>query len=145
MTAELKATPDGRPSAAKIRRSASFHASLDRLAELWTEIGGPAVTSLDGLVQDCTEACYRDSVEFWAGEIPAEYQARGNPPTAAQATYVRGLLWFGKPIRTAFDAAIKRTSNDLVAALGAAGSTTATGKQGIQSLAAPGRHSPAPG
>lgn len=123
VTESLKATPDGRASAAVIRRNPSYQAAEARLDELWAEIGGPSVTSIAGLVQDCTEACYRDAISLWRSEVPDDFRAPGDPPTAAQLAYVRGLLWYHLPIRSAFAAPVARARHDLAAAVGMAGST----------------------
>jgi len=123
VTESLKATPDGRASAAVVRRNPSFLAALARLDELWAAIGGPTVNSITGLVQDCAEACYRDAIPFWRRGVPEEFLRKGELPTQAQAAYVRGLLWFGLPIRMAFAPALARARHDLAAAIGAAGST----------------------
>src|SRR5512135_2157880 len=56
VTDTLRSTPDGRPSMARIRANPSYQASLNRLDELWAEIGGPSVTSLQGLIQDSSAA-----------------------------------------------------------------------------------------
>lgn len=131
VTASLRATPDGRASAAVIRRNPSFKAALRRLLELWQAIGGPSATSIDGFVQDATEAFYRDSLAYWLRQVPDRFRAAGNPPTAVQANAARGMLWYGQPIRTAFRASIARASDDLIAALAAAGSTSATKRDGV--------------
>ena len=80
------------------------------------------MTSLSGLVQDCTESCYRDGIALWRREVPDRFLAPGNPPTSAQLAYVRGLLWYGRPVRSSFAAPITRARHDLAAAVGAAGS-----------------------
>jgi len=124
VTQTLKKTPDGRASSARIRMNPSFKAALRRLSELHDEIGGPSVVSLSGLVQDATESFYRDARAWYADEVPTEHQ--GSPDViSSQVLYVRGLLWYHKPIRTAFQPAILRIRNDLIASIGAAGSTTA--------------------
>lgn len=133
VTQTLKKTPDGRASAAKARLNPSFKAALRRLAELQDELAGPTAVSLSGFVQDATEAFYRDARAWHANDVPAEYQ--GSPAiTAAQVAYVRGLLWYHKPIRIAFDPMFTRIRNDLIASVGAAGMTTASKRDGTTAL-----------
>ena len=122
VTEVLRSTPDGRASAAVVRRSRSYQAALARLDELWAALGGPSVVSLQGLVQDCTAAAYRDSCDYWRDEIPPEYRVGGSMPTAAHETYVRGLLWYGQPIRAALEPHFKRAGHALASSVHAAGS-----------------------
>jgi hypothetical protein len=133
VTQTLKKTKDGRASAARIRLNPSFQAALRRLSELQNEIGGPTVTSLSGLVQDAAESFYRDARQWYADEVPAEHQG-STAITAAQVAYVRGLLWYHKPIRLALQPKFVTIRNDLIAALGAAGSTTSTKRVGTDAL-----------
>lgn len=133
VTQTLKRTPDGRATAARIRMHPSFKAALRRLAELQDEIGGPSVTSLSGMVQDATEAFYRDARKWHANDVPDEYQG-SSAITDAQVAYVRGLLWYHKPIRTAFQPKFLTIRNDLIASLGAAGTSDATKRDGTMAL-----------
>lgn len=134
VTETLKATPDGRPSLALIRRNPSFKASLNRLDELWAEIGGPSVTAISGLAHDATEAFYEDARDYWFGEVPDGYRVKSREATKSQLLYVRGLLWFGQPIRQDFAPQFKRLHNTLSAALGAAGSHSDVDQPQITSL-----------
>jgi len=122
VTETLKKTPDGRASIALIRSNPSYKAALNRLDELWVAIAGPSVTSLNGLIHDVAEACYRDAVEFWRERTPKKFQSPDRGITASQVQYVRGLLWYGKTICDAFEPVIMRAKSDLAAAIGAAGS-----------------------
>jgi hypothetical protein len=123
VTATLKATPDGRPSLAKLRANRSYMAALNRLNELWTQIGGPSVTSSAGFVHDAAEAFYWDSRRLQWERIEPDFRVASQEPTQAQLAYVRSLLWFGVPVRQGFESQFATTRTSLLQAMSVAGSS----------------------
>ena len=136
VTNTLRGTQDGRLSAGVLRQNPSVRAAISRLDELWSAIGGASVTALSGFVQDSSAAFYRDSRDLWWNNIRPEYRVDSKDITASQDTYVRGLLWFGVPIRKHFEAPIARSKTTMLQALHQAGSTEATTKDGYLTLQA---------
>lgn len=123
VTATLKATPDGRPSLAKIRANRSYAAALNRIDELWSALGGPSVTSSSGLIHDATGSFYQDSWRIWLERHDPEFRVSGQEPTRAQLAYVRSLLWFGVPVRTAFESQFATTRTSLLQSISVAGAS----------------------
>lgn len=137
VTDTLRQTPDGRASLARIRANPSFQAALNRLDELHTAIAGPSVTSVQGLVHNAAEAFYHDARKYHWENWPKEHadlRVESHAVTHEQAAHVRGQLWFDLPVRQAFEVDLKRLKNSLTAALGNAGSTQATSRDGYLTL-----------
>jgi hypothetical protein len=144
VTDTLRQTPDGRASVARIRQNPSFQAALNRLDELHTALAGPdelhtalagpSVTSISGLVHDAAEAAYTDSRDLWWDQIDPDYRAPSKEPTREQKTNVRGLLWYGLPVRQGFKTQFQTAHNNLLIAVSAAGSTQATNRDGFIAL-----------
>jgi hypothetical protein len=130
----LRQTPDGRASMSQIRQNPSFKAALSRLDELHTALAGPSVTSISGLVHDVAEHAYIDSRDLWWDQIDPDYRAPSKEPTEAQKNNVRGLLWYGLPVRQGFKTQFQAAHNNLLIALSAAGSTQATNRDGFVAL-----------
>ena len=123
VTATLKATPDGRPSMAKIRANRSFVAALSRLDELWTQIGGPSITSSSGFVHDAAAAFYEDSRRLWWDRVDPDFRVSGQEPSKSQIAAVRSLLWFGLPVRTGFESQFATTRMSLLQSISVAGAS----------------------
>ena len=134
MSDTLRQTPDGRASVARVRQNPSFQAALNRLDELHTALAGPSVTSISGLVHDAAEAAYTDSRDLWWDQIDPDYRAPSKEPTKEQKTNVRGLLWYGLPVRQGFKTQFQTAHNNLLIAVSAAGSTQATSRDGFVAL-----------
>lgn len=135
VTATLKATPDGRPSLAKIRANRSYAAALNRIDELWSALGGPSVTSSAGFIHDATGSFYRDSWRIWLERHDPEFTTSATEPTRAQLAHVRSLLWFGVPVRTGFEPLFATCRSSLLSAMSVAGSTAGTRRSAAETLA----------
>lgn len=125
VTAVLRDAPDGRPSLLALRRNRSYAAALDRLDELWAQIGGPSIASSSGFVHDAAEAFYGDSRRIWWGRIDPDFRVVNREPTRAQLAYVRSLLWYGVSVRQGFEPQFVTTKSALTAAMSVAGAQAA--------------------
>lgn len=134
VTVTLRDTPDGRATAAKIKRSRSFAAANSRLDELLAAIAGDSDVATDGLVHDATEAFYADSFALWHGQIPPRFRVSSDAPTAQGRAYARGLLWYGLPVRRGLEASFATARNQLLAAVGTAGTSSTSRRAGVDAL-----------
>jgi hypothetical protein len=129
LTDALKATPDGRATIARVRRSPSYAAALVRLDEL-----GAALVMLCG---DAREAEYRRAYAEWGESLPAEVLRPrldpANPPIALVAR-CSALVWHGTTLQAEFRGQTDPIKRRLLAALTLAGGRAATPRGGADLL-----------
>jgi hypothetical protein len=123
LTLSLDQTPEGRPTAAKVKRSPSYQASIARLTELRDE--------LHALAERSRVETYTAAWAFWRSELPAEVLApsRGSAPPAALVTRARTMLTHGRTLRESLTAATDRAAKQLGPALTVAGNRATNSRE----------------
>lgn len=114
LTETLRETPDGRATAAKVRRSRSYHAALARLDEL-----RDAVVVFAEVVRG---AEYRRAWRFWRGHLPADSLRPGaDDAPEANLRRCRAAMLHGMTTRQEIEGRILPYRRRLLAALTVAG------------------------
>lgn len=127
VTETLKRTPDGRASAAKIRRSRSYASALGHLDKLLDELAGPSADSQAGLVRDAAESFYRDAFRDAVESVDPELRVSPNPkPKEAGIRKIRTAYLHSSAIRDELGALVlsaRRSLGPSVASAAARGNT----------------------
>ncbi len=134
VTEALRAIPDGRPSAARTRRSPSYQAALVRLDELLASLAGPSVSSLKGVVRDAAEAFYRDSFNAMLPTVSEDIRVSNTEPTQAGISKIRGALLHSVDLRTELGSAVERAKRSLGPAVVSAANRGVTKTQGKDTI-----------
>lgn len=128
LTETLRATPEGRPTAARLRRNRSYLAAKARLDELLAELVA------DG--ERIRVETYRESWAFWRASLPSEVlrPARGGEAPGELVERCRSMLWNGSTVGQFLGPAVRRAQRTLLPALVVAGNR-ATGLRPGRDLA----------
>ncbi|CAB4130743.1 hypothetical protein UFOVP124_28 [uncultured Caudovirales phage] len=127
LTDALDATPEGRPTAARVRRSPSYQASLVRLDEL--------LDSLASTVEECRTVTYADSYRFW-WNYHAENMRRSTTPDAPKGLMdrCRTTMIHGYPVRKFLQGPINRAAAGLLPMLTVAGNRATSAQSATQAI-----------
>jgi hypothetical protein len=115
LTESLKRTPEGRATAAKVKRSRSFAAAVSRLDEL--------ASILVTLGEDLRVETYRASWSHWRRVIPDDFLRRtsGEGPPQARLNRCRTALVHGFTLSSFLAGPIRKAKQSLPPALTVAG------------------------
>jgi|GEM_PF-2608231 len=128
ITATLKATPEGRPTARKAASSPSFQAANARIDELLEWLAGPSVDSLQGSIRDAREDFYREAFKLHKPLIPPAFLVSSTPePTAENIRLFRGALIHGYDLRHELSGPFDTAKRQLAASVNQAGNRAASG------------------
>lgn len=135
ITETLRRTPDGRPSAARLRRSPSYLAALDRLDGLLTTLAGPSVHSLKGMIRNARDGFYRDSFAYWLTVYDPELWVSSDPkPTKRGINAIRGALIQSADLRTTLAGPIEAAKRSLAPSVVSASNRESTRTQAKDSI-----------
>jgi hypothetical protein len=117
LTETLRATDPGRASIRKARSSPSYQAALSDLDALLSKLCGPSVAANIGTLRDARERCYRSSLAWWSGVLPADKAMPDATPTPSRIAHVRGLVLHGYDLRAEVGGRVKQVGSSLLATL----------------------------
>jgi hypothetical protein len=95
LTARLKGTPDGRPTARLQVKSRSYKAAESRLLELRTALIGPTPQALTGLLRDARAAFFAEAFGLWKPLLDPDYYNLDVEPTQQGRNTARGAIIHG--------------------------------------------------
>jgi hypothetical protein len=128
ITETLRQTPDGRATAARLKRSRSYLAACDRLSELRSELTAYAAA--------CREAAYRNAYDWWYERTPDHVRRPGVGITRRNVSQVRGVYLHGTPLSVEVGAPVLLACRRLAPALTQAASLTVARYDATDKLAA---------
>ncbi|MDE2100490.1 MAG: hypothetical protein KGL39_24815 [Patescibacteria group bacterium] len=135
ITETLRKTPDGKPTSARLRKSRSYQAALDRLDGLLTALAGPSVHSAKGLVRNARASFYRDSFLYWRSRYDRDLWVSPDPrPTKRGINRIRGALIQSADLRSTLSGPIESAKRSLGPAVTSAASQTTTKRQGKDTI-----------
>jgi len=123
MTAKARNTPDGRQTAAVVRRSPSYQAARNRLVEL--------TDALRSLVADWRETAYRTAFAEWRETLPPEWLGTNTVPRQVDISWARGMALHGLPLITEITAATNDAGRRLWAVVGQAATRALSGRDSL--------------
>ncbi len=124
ITAKLKRTADGRPTARVAARSPSYQAAASRLDELLEALAGPSTASLSGLLRDARAHFFTHAVEWWRSRVDPRFYRAEAEVTQAGLNTVRGAIFHGYDLRRELADDFATAKRTLHAACNMAGHST---------------------
>jgi hypothetical protein len=127
LTDTLDATAEGRPTAAKVRRSASYQAAISRLDEL--------LDSLVKIVESCRVDTYAQAYGFWF-DYHAHKMRRGSDSTPPRPLVerCRTTMIHGYTVRRFLQGPLDRASTQLLPTLTVAGNRAVSTRDAKDSI-----------
>lgn len=127
LTDALDATPEGRPTAARVRRSPSYQASLARLNEL--------LDSLVFIVEECRIVTYADSYRFWWNyHVSGMRRTTTSDAPKGLMERCRTTMIHGYPMRNFLQGPIERAAAGLMPMLTVAGNRATSTQSATQAI-----------
>jgi len=127
LTDTLNATTEGRPTAAKVRRSASYQAATTRLVEL--------LDSLEEIVESCRVDTYSQAYGFWFHYHAAEMRRGSDPsPPRPLVERCRTTMIYGYTVRKFLQGPLDRASTQLLPTLTVAGNRAVSTRDAKDSI-----------